>query len=78
MESATFREQINRQLDQLTPDQQRQVLDFTISLGESDDKLPVGTSGDILLKFVGSISKDDLELMERAISDCDTVDPDGW
>ena len=74
----SFREKLIHKIDQLTPDQQKKVLDFTTELAREDDALPAGTPGQVLLKFVGSIAADDLARMEEAIKDCDRVDADGW
>lgn len=68
--------EISQQLARLTPNQQQDVLSFVRSLNEQSE---VGTRGKELLKFAGSISHEDLELMKAAIEQgCGQVDPDGW
>ena len=67
------KEKIVRRLDALTEEQQRRVLDFTYTVAER----PVGTPGKDLLRFAGTISEEDVRLMERAIEeDCERIDPD--
>jgi len=78
MTIAPTRDLIMSQLDRLTPDQQKQALDYITTLADSDESLPPGTPGAVLARFIGSISKDDLNLMEEAIRDCDTVDLNDW
>ena len=64
-ESTTIQEIVQR-LDKLTPVQQKQILNSVLSfLGE-----PIrGTPGKELLKFVGTISKEDLEIMTQTIEE---------
>lgn len=66
MENKTTKQEIIDRLDKLTPVQQKQILNSVLSLlGE-----PVrGTSGKDLLKLVGTISKEDLEIMKQAIEE---------
>ncbi len=61
----TFREIVKR-LKSLSLEHQRQVLDFIIELsGEPPKQYP----GKNLLQFVGTISKEDLEIMKQAIEE---------
>lgn len=72
MENITTKQEIIDRLDKLTPVQQKQILNSVLSLlGE-----PVrGTSGRELLKLVGTISKEDLEIMKQAIEEgCGRID----
>ncbi len=55
---------------------QRQVLEFVQALVKTEIR---GTPGQQLLRFTGSISHDDLQLMCEAINqDCEHVDHDEW
>ena len=66
MEKSTTIQEIVERLDKLTPAQQKQILNSVLSLlGE-----PVrGTSGKELLKFAGTISKEDAEIMKQTIEE---------
>jgi hypothetical protein len=65
------------EMQKLTPAQQEQVLAYARSLKQG--KLPPGTKVKDLMKFVGSISSEDLKLMEQAIEEgCEQVNPNGW
>jgi hypothetical protein len=64
-------DQVVRQLESLPEDKQRRVLEFAQSLGAT---APGGVPGDQLLRFAGSISPDQLELMSEAIENgCEQV-----
>lgn len=64
------------QLEVLPPESQRRVLDFARALAIS---IPRGIPGRELLRFAGTISQDDLRLIENAIlRDCEQVDVNGW
>jgi hypothetical protein len=67
------RERIINHLDRLTSQQQQQVLDFAASLAHTR-----GTPSEVLLRFAGSIPPDQLDQMEKAIEDCERIDPDEW
>ena len=60
------------QIEKLTPLQQKQVLDFALELsGELSKRYP----GKNLLKLVGTISPEDLEIMKQAIEEgCEHFD----
>ena len=66
MENPTTIQEITQRLDKLTPWQQKQILNSVLSfLGE-----PIrGTPAKELLKFVGTISKEDAEIMKQAIEE---------
>ena len=66
MEKSTTIQEIVQRLNKLTPVQQKQILNSVLSfLGE-----PIrGISGKELLKFVGTISKEDLEIMKQTIEE---------
>ena len=66
MDNSTTIQEIVQRLENLSPGQQRQVLDFTLQLsGES----PKGISGKELLEFAGLFPPEDLEEIKRAIED---------
>lgn len=58
--------EIFTQLNKLSDEQQQQVLDFARFLAR---KKPVGVPGKELLKFGGTIPKEDLEEMAKAIEE---------
>ncbi|MBD2293988.1 hypothetical protein H6G06_10900 [Anabaena sphaerica FACHB-251] len=69
-------DQIIEQLKIMPQDLQYQVLEFARNLTNSNIK---GVPGKELLKFAGSIPKEDLQLMSEAIKqDCEKVDFDEW
>ena len=77
MEKSTTIQEIVQQLENLSPGQQRQVLDFTLELsGES----PKGISLQELREFAaGLFSPEDLEQIKRAIEeDCGQIDASEW
>nr|WP_238361161.1 hypothetical protein [Iningainema tapete] len=56
-----------------------QVLNFVESLAQETIKEPKGIPGSHLLRFAGTIAREDLELMAQAIeADCGKVDVDEW
>ena len=75
MLDATIEKELHKQLEDLPMEKQRQVLNFARTLTHR----PHGVPGIDLLKFAGSISRDDLKIMSRAIEDgCGKVDADEW
>ncbi len=75
MESEIVNEAIE-QLTNLTPDLQKQVLDYIKGLNHSVKK---GTPGKRLLRFAGTIPMEDLRDMARAIEkDCGKIDLNEW
>ena len=69
-------DQIIEQLQIMPHPLQQQVLKFVQGLGQA---VLQGTPGTRLLQFAGSISTDDLALMQDAIAqDCERVDLDEW
>ena len=71
MENSEHVQEIVERLKNLSSGQQRQVLDYVLELsGET----PKDISGKKLLKLVGAISKEDLEIMKQAIEEgCEQV-----
>lgn len=71
-----IKDRIISELESLSQDQQQKLLDYVLSLKLSNKKV---TSGKDLMSFTGGISKEDLAVMEKAITeDCKQVDSDGW
>ncbi|MCY3742902.1 MAG: hypothetical protein OXH00_17955 [Candidatus Poribacteria bacterium] len=77
MENPTTIQEIVQRLENLSPGQQRQVLDFTLELsGESPKGIPLQE----LLEFAaGLFPPEDLEEIKQAIEeDCGQVDESEW
>ena len=75
MDSVILNE-ITKKVKKLPDNLQRQVLIFVDALQASSIR---GTPGKILLGFAGTISPDDLSIMEQAIeSGCEQVDTGDW
>ena len=77
MENPTTIQEIVQRLENLSPGQQRQVLDFTLELsGES----PTGISGKELVEFAaGLFPPEDIEQIKQAIEeDCGQIDELEW
>lgn len=70
------KDEIVGRLDTLTLEQLQSVLKLVRKLSSS--RLPASTPGENLLKFVGSISPEDLRAMEEAIEDCERIDLSEW
>ena len=78
MTSATISLQLTDRMKSLPLASQQKVLDYAKSIA-SGSTLGPGTPGKDLLRFAGTISKEDLALMEQAIEeDCEQIDPNGW
>jgi hypothetical protein len=71
-----IKEQILRDLDRLSPQQQRQAAEMVHTLVSP---LPKGTPGRELLRFVGTIDRESAQQMKEAIEEgCERVDPRDW
>ena len=69
----SVKDNLMTQIDKLPHDLQARVLDIIKAL------TPKGVEGKSLLRFEGSISADDLQLMSKAIEEgCEKVDINGW
>jgi len=69
-------QQIIRQLDRLSSEHQRRVLDFTQELNH---RKPKGTAGKRLLRFAGIMKPDDILAMRKAIEEgCERVNAGDW
>ena len=74
--TTSIADQVIEQLKILPQDLQYQVLEFARNLTSSKIK---GVPGKQLLRFAGSIPKEDLQLMSEAIKqDCEKVDVNEW
>jgi hypothetical protein len=74
--NVSISDQIIEQLNIIPQDLQYQVLEFARNLTKSKIK---GIPGKELLRFAGSIPKEDLQLMSEAIKqDCEKVDVNEW
>jgi hypothetical protein len=74
MATADLYQQIIQDASALNESQQRQVLAYIQSLRGARPK-----SGADLVQLAGTISLEDLRLMEQAIEEgCEQVDPHGW
>lgn len=76
MAGPSYEREISFHLHKLSPEQQMRVLAFVRTLAEEK---PSGVPGRELLRFSGAIDPDDLNEMERAITEgCEQVDPNDW
>jgi hypothetical protein len=76
MINPSFERELHSQLDLLSPEQQQKVLRFAEELVRT---LPEGQKGSSYLSFAGSIVKEDVVHMDKAIEDgCERVDADEW
>jgi hypothetical protein len=81
---ATMPEEIRSLVERLSPDLQQQVLRFAKGLARTHKDiaalpktpLPPGTPGPTLLRF--KLPSEDVEAMERALEDCERVEPDAY
>jgi hypothetical protein len=81
---ATMPEEIRSLVERLSPDLQQQVLKFAEGLARTHKDiaalaktpLPPGTPGPTLLRF--KLPSEDVEAMERALEDCERVEPDEY
>lgn len=71
-EVSTIKQDVIRQLDQLPPELQRQVLDFAHALAIS---FPKGVQGKELLSFSSIMETEDIQAMSETIeAGCERVD----
>lgn len=76
MASVSLRDQIISQIERLTVDQQRQVLDTITRMAR-----PRGKSGADMIRHAHELNfpMDDLMEMQRIIEqDCENIEPDEW
>ena len=68
--------ELQQQIMRLRDDQQLRVLEFARSLSEAHEN---GQSGQALLRFAGTIERDDILIMEAAIDNgCEIANPTGF
>lgn len=85
---ATPIEELNKLVEQLSPDRQQRVLEFAQGLAQTQrailslpkTPLPPGTPGRALLAAVqnSKLSPEDVDAMERALEDCERIEPDEY
>lgn len=75
MSNTLIEKQILAQLNKLTDEQQKQVLDFTRFLAMTKRD---GVPGKELLRFAGTITPEDTKLMLEAIEECGQTDLNEW
>lgn len=85
---ATTIEEIEALVNRLSPDRQQKVLEFAqrlVRISQTTTSLqttplPAGTPGAELLTTLLSlkVQSEDVEAMERAIEDCERVEPDEY
>ncbi len=65
-----------KHLEQLGPEEQRQVVDFARALAACKK---YGTHGESLIRFGGTIDPGDLAIIAQAIEEgCEQISPDEW
>ena len=76
----TIQSELLSYLGQLPADDQARVVDFARTLAGSAQSPPLrGTPGKELLRIVGMIPPEDLEVMQRAIEEeCERIEPSEW
>ncbi|MCZ7393000.1 MAG: hypothetical protein ABOK23_11945 [Candidatus Methanoperedens sp.] len=75
-EVSTIMQNIAKQLNNMSPELQHQVLDFAQALAKSHLK---GVPGKKFLRFSGIIEAEDIQAMTQAIeASCEQVDVNEW
>ena len=68
--------QLRKRMHALSPDQQREVLQFAEKLAAPE---PKGVPGKELLRFAGTLSPEEADEMRRVIEEgCEQVDLNEW
>jgi hypothetical protein len=76
MTTTALKQEISERLDSLLPEDQRKVLDLARALA---GRKTHGVRGRDLIPYTRGFSKDDLEVMRRAVEeDCERVDLSEW
>ncbi len=79
-----IRRRVLENLDALDAEGKRKMLDFSRELAArgpsgAREPRPVGDTGGALLAFAGTIDREDLEEIRRAVDeDCEKIDEEGW
>ena len=69
MSDKPLKDNLIAQIEKLSPDNQRRLLDYVKTL------VPTGVTGKSLLRFKGAIPADDLKLISKAIEEnCEKVE----
>jgi len=75
MNSAESKEILLKEFEKMDKMNQNRLLNYAKKLSQSSKSKNI----DNVLKLAGSISKEDIELMDKAIKeDCEQVDHDEW
>ena len=76
MKHTSIEQDILRQVEILSPEEQMRVLEFARSL---ISHRPIGTPGSMLAKFANTLDRTESETMNRAIEEaCEQVEANGW
>ena len=76
MIDTSLRDELLREMEQLSPSLQRRVLDYARAMVEST---PQGTPGHELLEFAGIMTPAEADEFLRVIEEgCERVDPNDW
>lgn len=76
MKDSSVEKEILDEIHKLEKGQQTQVLEFVRSFAKSGME---GVPGKTLLRFAGTIEREDLDKMAEAIqADCESVEPHEW
>ena len=76
MKDTSVEKEILDEIHKLKKGQQAEVLEFVRSLARPEME---GVPGKTLLRFAGTIDREDLDKMAKAIqADCEGVDPNEW
>lgn len=76
MKDTSIEKEILNEIHKLGKGQQAEVLEFVRSLAKPEIE---GVPGRTLLRFAGTIDREDLNKMTEAIqADCESIDPDEW
>jgi len=68
--------ELRKQLDQLSVDKQRRVVEFARRLASEEEMVAEGGG---LLRFAGTIPPDDLAAIAKAIEEgCEQTNPNEW
>lgn len=78
MTTLDYRAQIDQEIQELGVIAQQKVLEFARSLRQ-DQENDMASNDSLVSRFAGSISLDELQLMQSAIDEgCEQVDVHGW
>jgi len=76
MIDASIQNELLRQLERLSPNLQRRVVEFAAALSHTSEQ---GVPASRLLELAGTLPPEDADEMRRAIErDCERIDRNGW